>query len=99
MIAVVTVAMPDQDVLRHFPEATTLAVLDAALVAVELALREEHPTVDDVPLDPEHDISSAFLTAHLILTRAIELRDLVHIYSAAIHRSVRFHFDTDDIIT
>jgi hypothetical protein len=41
--AVITVAMPDQDVLRHFPEATTLAVLDAALVAVELALREEHP--------------------------------------------------------
>jgi len=101
VIAVVTVAMPDQDVLRHFPEATTLAVLDAALVAVELALREEHPTVDDVPLDPEHDISSAFLTAHLILTRAIELRDLVHIYSAAIHRSVRFHFepDPDDLIT
>jgi len=99
--AVITVAMPDQDVLRHFPEATTLAVLDAALVAVELALREEHPAIDDVPLDPEHDISSAFLTAHLILTRAVELRDLVHLYSAAIHRAVRYHFepDPDDLIT
>jgi hypothetical protein len=97
----ITITMPDPRVLRHFPEATNLAVLDAALVAVELALREEHPTIDQVPLDSEHDISSAFLAAHLILTRTIELRDLLHLYAAAVQRSVRYHFepDPDDFIT
>ncbi len=97
----VTVAMPDPHLLRHFPEATTLAVLDAALVAAELALREEHPAIDDVPLDPEHDISPALLTAHMILTRTMELRHLVHLYSAAARRSVRYHCepDPDDLIT
>jgi len=92
----ITVAMPDPRLLRHFPEAPTLAVLDAALVAAELALREEHPTVDDVPFDPEHDVPASLVTAHLILTRTIELRDLLHLYSAAVRRAVRFHFDPDD---
>ena len=95
--------MPDQRVLRHFPEATILAVLDAALLAAELGLREEHPRLDEPPL-PEHDISSIFLTAHLMLARVIELRDLLHLYSAAVHRSVRYRFepdpcDADDVIT
>lgn len=92
----ISVPMPDPRWLAHFPEATVLAVLDAALVAVELALREEHPTVDDVPFDPEHDVPPSLLTAHLILTRTIELRDLLGLYSAAVRRAVGHRFDPDE---
>ena len=92
----ITVPMPDPRWLPHFPEATVLAVLDAALVAAELALRKEHPTVDDVPLDPEHDVPPSLVTAHLILTRTIELRDLLGLYSAAVRRAVGHRFDPDD---
>jgi hypothetical protein len=92
----ITIAMPDPRLLHHFPEATILAVLDATLVAAELALREEHPTVDDVPFDPEHDVPPSLVTAHLIITRTIELRELVSLYSAAVRRAVHFHFDPDD---
>jgi hypothetical protein len=95
---VISIDMPDPRVLRYFPEAPTLAVLDAALVAVELALREEHPTVDDVPLDPEHDVPPSLVTAHLIVTRTIELRDLLHLYAAAVRRAVQLDFDIDDDI-
>jgi hypothetical protein len=45
--------MPDERLLRHFPEATTLAVLDAALAATELDLGEEHPAA----------VTTAFFTA------------------------------------
>ena len=98
------VTMPDQQVLRYFPEAPSLAVLDAALLAVELALREEHPAIDDALLDPDHYVAPPRLTAHLILMRAIDLRGLLHLYSAAVHRHVAHHFETDfddlaDVIT
>jgi hypothetical protein len=92
----ITVDMSDPRILRHFPEATTLAVLDAALVAVELALREEHPTVDDLPFDQEHDVPPSLVTAHLIVTRTIELRDLLHLYAAAVRHAVELDFDVDD---
>jgi hypothetical protein len=88
--------MPDQGVLHHFPEAALLAVLDAALAAVELALRAEHPTVDDLPFDPDHEIVPSLLTAHLILSRAVELRQLVHLYSAAVRRAVAVSDDGGD---
>jgi hypothetical protein len=94
-----TVAMPDPRLLRHFPEATVLAVLAAALLAAELALRQEHPTVDDVPFDPEHDVPASLVTAHLILTRTIELRDLLGLYDAAVRRAVAWRLDSDDEIT
>lgn len=87
--------MPDDGVLHHFPEAASLAVLEAALAAVELALREEHPALEHTQLDPEHDLSSLALTAHLILTRAIELRGLVRLYRSGVARTIRFHFDVD----
>ena len=93
MTAVLPRAISDERVLRHFPEAATLAVLDAALLATEQILRAEHPTVDDVPFDPEHDVTPSLLTAHLILRRADELRDLLHLYTAAVHRVVRFGSD------
>jgi hypothetical protein len=96
-----TIVMPDQRVLRHFPEAPALAVLDAALVAVELVLREEHPALDHAPLSPEYDISPLALSAYLILTRTLELRELIRFYSGGVDRSLCYHFDADpdDVIT
>ena len=90
-----TIAMPDPQLLDLFPEAAALAVLDAALAATELVLRAEHPTVDDVPFDPEHDLVPSLLTAHLILSRSAELRDLLQLYSAAVRRAVHFQDDPD----
>jgi hypothetical protein len=95
----ITVAMPDARVQHHFPEAATLALLDAALTATELSLRVAHPAVDDVPLDPEHDIAPPLLTAHLILSRCSELRVLLDLYGAALRRCVRFDHDDDDEIS
>lgn len=96
MTAVITIAMPDERVLHHFPEAASLAVLDAALVAVETVLRVEHPTADHVPFDPEQDVVPSLLTAYLVLSRAAELRELLHLYAAAVRRASRVHFDSDD---
>jgi len=90
----VTIPLPDPAVLHHFPEAATLALLDAALATVEMTLRAEHPAVDDVPLDPEHDVVPSLLTAHLIVTRCSELRSLLDLYAAALRR--RVHFERDD---
>ena len=95
MTKVVTIAMPDERVLHHFPEAATLAVLDAALVAAEIVLRAEHPTIDELPFDPEYDIVPSLLTAHLVLSRAVELRDLLALYTAAVRRAVRDAPDAD----
>jgi len=91
----VNIPLPDPTVLHHFPEAATLALLDAALAAVEMALRAEHPTVDDVPLDPEHDVIPSLLTAHLIVSRCSELRSLLDLYAAALRRCVHFEHDDD----
>lgn len=96
MTPVITIAMPDERVLHQFPEAASLAVLDAALVAAEAALRAEHPTVDDLPFDPDHDVVPSLLTAHLVLSRAAELRDLLHLYAAAVRRAVRVEVAPDD---
>ena len=90
-----TIAMPDPQLLDLFPEAAALAVLDAALAAAELVLRAEHPTVDDVPFDPEHDVAPSLLTAHLILSRSAELRSLLELYYAAVRRAVRFQDEAD----
>jgi hypothetical protein len=90
--------MPEQGVLHHFPEAALLAVLDAALAAVELAIRAEHPTVDDLPLEPDHEIVPSLLTAHLILSRAVELRQLIRLYSAAVRRALGACHAQDDTI-
>lgn len=87
-----TIVLPDPRLLHHFPEAALLAVLDASLAATEIVLREEHPTVDDVPFDAEHDVPPSLVTAHLIITRATELRELVGLYSAA----VRYDADRRD---
>lgn len=94
MTTVSPAALSDERLRHHFPEAATLAVLDAALIAAEQVLRSEHPTLDDVPFDPEHDVDPALLIAHLILRHADELRDLLHLYAAAVHRAVRC--TTDD---
>jgi hypothetical protein len=93
-MTVVRIAIPDERILHHFPEAATLAVLEAALAAAETALRAEHPTVDDIPFDSQHDIVPSLLTAHLVLSRAAELRDLLHLYAAAVRRAVGS--DSDD---
>jgi hypothetical protein len=94
---VITVELPDPRLLHHFPEAALLAALDATLAAAELALREEHPTVDDLPWDPEHDVPPSLVTAHLIITRTIELRALLDLYRAAVLRAVGHRdLDADD---
>ncbi|MEO7032991.1 MAG: hypothetical protein ABI548_04065 [Polyangiaceae bacterium] len=84
----VTIEMLDERVLHQFPEAAVLLVLDAALAATELALRVEHPTVDDLPFDPQHEIAPSLLTAHLVLSRSAELRHLLQLYSAAVLRAI-----------
>jgi hypothetical protein len=91
----VKISLPDPVVLHYFPEAATLALLDAALAAVEMALRAAHPAVDDVPLDPEHDVAPSLLTAHLIVTRCSELRSLLDLYAAALRRCVNYERDAD----
>ena len=95
MTPAVTLQIPDERLLHHFPEAACLAVLDAALAAVQGVLRAEHPTVDDLPFDPEHEVVPSLLTANLILARAGELRDLLRLYSAAVRRAVS-HLDDAD---
>lgn len=96
MKAVPVIALPDERTLAHFPEAALLALLDAVLVATAMTLRAEHPTVDEVPLDPEHDVAPSLLTAHLLLGRAEELRDLIRIYTRSVERAVGYHLDPDD---
>jgi hypothetical protein len=88
-----SIPLPDSTVLHHFPEAATLALLDAALAATELTLRAEHPTVDDVPLDLHHDIVPSLLTAHLIVSRCAELRSLLDLYAAVLRRCVHLEHD------
>jgi hypothetical protein len=90
-----SIPLPDPTVVHHFPEATALALLDAALAVVELSLRAEHPAVDDVPLDPDHDLVPSLLTAHLIVSRCSELRSLLDLYATALRRCVRFEHDDD----
>jgi hypothetical protein len=80
--------MPGHRLLSHFPEATTLAILDAVLAATELALGEEHPAVENFLCDPHGEVPPTLLTAHLLLTRASELRHLVRLYTAAVQRAI-----------
>jgi hypothetical protein len=80
--------MPEQPLLRHFPEAVTLAVLDTALAATELAMGEENPAVEALLVDAYADVPPTLLTAHLLLARIAELRDLLRLYSAAVCRAV-----------
>lgn len=89
--------MPDQRLLQHFPEATTLAVLDAALAATELTLGEEHPAVETLLFDPGREIPPTLLTAHLLMARTSELRHLLRLYSAAVRRAIGpLDFDRGD---
>ncbi len=95
MTTVTTIMMPDERALRLFPEAAALAVLEAALAAAELALRDEHPTLEYTLIDPEHDSSALPLTASLILSRTVELRRLVRFYSRGVTRTIRSYSDDD----
>ena len=88
MTPLITIEMLDERALHHFPEAAVLVVLDAALAATELALRVEHPAVDDLPFDAQQEIAPSLLTAHLVLTRSAELRHLLQLYSAAVLRAI-----------
>lgn len=80
--------MPGHRLRSHFPEATTLAILDASLMATELALGDEHPAVEDFLCDPRGEVPPTLLTAHLLLTRVSELRHLLRLYSAAVQRAI-----------
>lgn len=91
------IPLPDSTVLHHFPEAATLALLDAALAATAISLRAEHPTVDDVPLDLRHDVVPSLLTAHLIVSRCAELRSLLDLYAAALRRCVPLEHDGEGL--
>jgi hypothetical protein len=39
-------------------------------------------------------VPASLLTAHLIVSRATELRELLHLHSAAVLRAVEFEFDS-----
>lgn len=89
--------MPDERLLLHFPEATTLALLDAALAATQLAVGEEHPAVEDFLFNPGSDVAPTLLTAHLLLARTGELRQLLRLHCAAVRRAVGpLQLDDDD---
>lgn len=91
------IPMPDHRLLQHFPEATTLAILDAALAATELTLGEEHPAVQGLLFDPGHELPSTLLTAHLLMARTSELRHLLRLYSTAVRRAIGpLRLDDDD---
>jgi hypothetical protein len=93
----IALPMPDQRLLRHFPEGTTLAVLDAALAATELALGEEHPAVEALLFGARDAVPPTLLTAHLLLIRTSELRHLLRLYSAAVRRAIGpLQLDNDD---
>lgn len=89
------IPIPDHRLLSHFPEATALTVLDAALAATELALGEEHPAVEHVLCDPLSEPPPTLLLAHLVLSRTSELRHLLRLYSAAVRRAIG-PLDDDD---
>ena len=88
--------MPDHRLVRHFPEASTLSILDAALAATELALGEEHPAVEALLCDPRGEPPPTLLTAHLLLTRTSELRHLLRLYSATVQRAIGPLDDDED---
>lgn len=92
----ISIPMPDERLRRHFPEATTLALLDAALAATQLEMGEEHPAAEALLFDLRDDVPPTLLTAHLLLTRTTELRELLHLYCAAVRRALGPLPDDDD---
>jgi len=93
----IDLCMPDPRLLQHFPETTTLAVLDAALAATQLTLGAEYPAIEELLFDPSHEPSPTLLTAHLLMARTSELRDMLRLYSAAVHRAIGpLDFDPHD---
>ena len=91
----IPIDMPSDRLLHYLPELPSLLALNAALAAAECSLRAEHPTIDELPFDPQHDIVPSLLTAYLILARATELRELIHLYDASARRAVGFGPDFD----
>lgn len=88
--------MPEPHLLHRFPESTTLAVLDAALAATQLTLGAEYPAIEDLIFDPSREVPPTLLTAHLLMARTSELRDMLRLYSAAVHRAIGpLHSDDD----
>ena len=82
------ISMPEPHLLHHFPEASTLVVLEAALAATELALAQEHPAAEELLFDSDQEPPPTLLIGHLLLTRTSELRQLLHLYTAAVLRVI-----------
>lgn len=80
--------MPDERTLEQLPEAALICLLDTTLSAVEMALRAEHPPVEQLPFDPTHEIVPSLLLAHLIISHAQQLRQSLRLYDAAVRRAV-----------
>jgi len=80
--------LPDARLSYHFPEASLLATLDAALAATDLALGEEHPAAEALLLEPNAEPPATLLEAYLLRLRIGELRGLLHLYRAAVCRAI-----------
>ena len=65
-----------------------LSVLDAALAATELALGQEHPAAECLLRAWYQEPPPTLLISHLLRTRTTELRELLHLYTAAAHRAL-----------
>lgn len=79
----IRIELPESAELRCAQEGGVLALLDAALVVAEQALRAEHPAIDPgFPLDAS-ELPSDTITAILLIRRMYDLRRLLSLYAAA----------------
>lgn len=75
--------LPEAADLRRAQDAGVLALLDAALLVAEQALRAEHPALDPgFPLAAP-ELPSDTITAILLIRRMSDLRCLLGLYAAA----------------
>ena len=81
--------------LHHLLVAPEMIVVDATLallVALDRALRVEHPSLDD---QPDHDDPPARSRARLALRHASRLQRALRAYRTLVRRSLRQHLHDD----
>jgi hypothetical protein len=90
---VIALHLPESSDLSVAQQRGVLALLDAALVVADQALRVEHPALqvalDPIFPEPSADVMAAFFLVH----RIRDLRSLLVLYGAAVHR---IHDDGED---
>jgi hypothetical protein len=83
----IAVPLPESSDLRVARQRGVLALLDAALLVADQALRVEHPdfqtALNPAVPDPPPDVTAAFFLVH----RIRDLRSLLLVYGAAVRRN------------